>query len=368
MLLVDRAMLAQSVPHRLLLCSEAKAGGRICSATWNSSNGEVGSIQTAAMVKNPAFLAFARIAGGSFTYAVTELNGAEAVVSAFAADLDTGSLRLINTQPSGGDGPTHVSVSPDARVLAVANYNGASITTYRIDGRGALSAPVSHIQYKGHGPNANRQESAHAHSVRFTPDGRFLLVNNFGLDQILIYQVDRDTAEIKPHTIPVWSTTPGSGPRHIAFHPNGRWIYSLNELDSSVDVLQWDGNAGRLTSTGRVSSLPKGFPPGTAFSGEIETSSDGRNLYIGNRVASDTMAVFRVERDGGALNLIQLANNGGKNTRHFAIDPTGRWLILCEVASNSIVVLERDPGTGRLSAPVHTYSFESPMFAGFVPA
>jgi len=367
LLFVREAMAVPSSPRRVLLCSAAKAGGEIYSATWDPASGALGVLQKSVAITNPTFMAFARIAGNTYAYAVSEATGAGATVSAFAADPTSGVLRLINTQSSEGDAPTHVSVSPDARTLAVANYNGGSITTYRIDGHGAISSPVSHIQYTGHGPNPKRQESAHAHSVRFTADGRFLLVNNFGLDQILIYRVNQGTAEITPHTIPLWSTTPGSGPRHIAFHPNGRWIYCLEELDSSVDILQWDGKAGRLTPVSRVSSLPKDFPQGIAFSGEIAVSPDGRNLYIGNRVASDTIATFRIDHDGGALTLIQLASNGGKNTRHFAIDPTGRWLMLCDVASNSVVILERDAKTGELSAPIHTYSLESPMFADFLP-
>jgi 6-phosphogluconolactonase len=365
--LLDQALEAQPATGRILLCSAARAGGAIHSAAWNSANGEIGTLHEAVKVVSPAFMAFARIAGNTYVYAVSEANGSKAIVSAFAANPDSGELRLINTQPSEGDGPTHISVSPDARVLALANYTGGSITTYRIDGRGALSAPVSHIQYSGHGPNPDRQESAHAHSARFTPDGRYLLVNNFGLDQILIYRVDLRTAEVTPHTTPVWLAKPGSGPRHIVFHPNGQWFYCLNELDSSVSILRWNNGEGLITPAGRVSSLPKDFPPGTAFSGEIQVSPDGRNLYIGNRVASDTMAVFRIDKAGSALTLIQLASNGGRNTRHFTIAPTGRWLILCEIGSNSVVVLERSASTGRLSAPVHTYPLDSPMFVGFLP-
>ncbi|SEB38930.1 lactonase family protein [Terriglobus roseus] len=360
-------MKAQPSAGRVLLCSTAKAGGVIQSATWNSATGEIGTLHESAKIVSPAFMAFDRTGGEDRVYVVSEANGSKAIVSAFAADPTTGALQLINTQSSGGDGPTHVATSPDGRMLALANYSGGSITTYRIDSRGALSTPVSHIQYMGHGPNPDRQESAHAHSARFTSDSRFLLVNNFGLDQILIYRVDPLTAVLTPHSTPVWAAKPGSGPRHIAFHPNGRWIYCLNELDSTVEILQWDSKAGTVTSAGRVSSLPKNFPPGKAFSGEIQVSPDGRNLYIGNRVASDTMAVFRIEKAGGGLTLIQLANNGGRNTRHFAIDPTGRWLILCEIASNTVVILERSASTGRLSEPVHTYPLESPMFVGFLP-
>jgi 6-phosphogluconolactonase (cycloisomerase 2 family) len=168
--------------------------------------------------------------------------------------------------------------------------------------------------------------------------------------------------------VPAWNAAPGSGSRHIAFHPNGRWIYSLNELDSSVDILKWNGETGRIALAGNVSSLPEGFPKGTAFSGEIVISPDGRNLYIGNRVASDTIAVFRVDADGAELKLVQLASNGGQNTRHFLVDPTGRWLVLCNVASGTVVVLERSRATGTLSMPVHTYPLRTPMFAGFVPA
>jgi 6-phosphogluconolactonase (cycloisomerase 2 family) len=365
---MDEAWAVQPDLPRILLCSAGTKGGIIYNATWNPTTGELGKFEPAAKIVNPAFMAFARIAGSNYAYAVSEANGSEAVVSAFASDPNTGALRLINTQPAEGDGPTQISVSPDGHVVAIANYTGNSVTTYRIGGQGALSAPASRIHYSGHGPNSSRQESAHAHSARFTPDGKFLLVSNFGLDQILIYRVDSRTAELMPHTTPLWTTSPGSGPRHIAFHPNGRWIYSLNELDSSVDILQWDGEAGRITPKGRVSSLPKGFPSGIAFSGEIQTSPDGRNLYIGNRVASDTIATFRIGANGGSLSLIQLASNGGKNTRHFTLDPTGRWLILCNIASNTVVVLERSPSTGRLSDPVHTYPLESPKFAGFLLA
>jgi 6-phosphogluconolactonase (cycloisomerase 2 family) len=360
------ALAAAPAPHSLLLCSGGEAGG-IFSAGWDPANGDIGTMVQVAKVDSPAFLAFGTMRSGVFAYVVSEADGPRATVSAFAVDRRTNALRLLNVQPGVGDGPTHISVSPDGGVVAIASYSGHSMTTYRVERDGSLSPPVSHIQYTGHGPNAGRQQSAHAHSVRFTADGRFLLVSNFGLDQILIYRVNRNTGELTPNDVPVWSAVPGSGSRHIAFHPNGRWIYSLNELNSTVDILKWDGEAGRITLVGNVSSLPKDFPQDTAFSGEIVISPDGRNLYIGNRVASETIAVFRIDADGAKLKLVQLASNGGKNTRHFTIDPAGRWLVLCNIASGTIVVLQRSSATGMLSAPVHTYPLQMPMFAGFVP-
>ena len=361
------AVAASPAPRSLLVCSGGEEGG-IYGASWDVESGAIGPMSQLAKGDSPAFVAMAQDRGRTFAYVVSEATGRRAAVSAFAVDTQTHALQRINMQPSMGDGPTHVSVSPDHRVVAVANYAGAGMTTYRVERNGGLSAPVSHVSYEGHGPNAGRQEHAHAHSVRFTADGRFLLVSNFGLDQILVYRVHGRTGRVTPNAVPLWSAVPGSGARHIAFHPNGRWIYSLNELNSTIDLLKWDGDAGRITLAGNVSSLPEGFPQGKAFSGEIAISPDGRNLYVGNRVASDTIAVFRVDGDGSLLTLVQLASNGGKNTRHFAIDPTGRWVVLCNVASETVVVLERSRTTGELSGPVHTYPLRTPMWVGFVPS
>ena len=352
--------------QHVLLGTTGKVSKGIYSASWNASTGELGAITLAAAVPAPSFLAVYRAGASTFVYAVSESGGAEAKVTAFrydAAQQTQPPLAKINEQSSGGDGPTHVSVSPRGGVLALANYDGGSVTSYALRPDGSLSAPASHFQYSGHGPDASRQQQPHAHSAAFSPDGNFLLVNDLGLDRINVYKVNQATGELLPNDPPFWAARPGSGPRHIVFHPNGHWLYSVNELDSTVDILRWDADRGSLQAKGSVSTLLPDFAPKTAFAGEIVISRDGRNLYVGNRIAADTIAMFDLADSGGSLRLAQLTSNGGKLTRHIALDPTGHWMLLSNQGSGTLVVLERDLKTGKLSEPRHTYPLDTIMFA-----
>lgn len=352
--------------QHVLLGTQGKVSKGIYKATFDARTGELGPIALAAEIASPTFLALHVAGSRRFVYAVSEVDGDGASVSAFALTDGGTTLRLLNRQPSEGGSPTHLSLTPDGHSLAVANYNGGSVTTYHVGDDGLLSTPVSHMQYTGSGPNHDRQQAPHAHSAQFSPDGRFLLVNDLGLDRIDLYRVNAATAEITPNTPPFWTARPGSGPRHIAFHPNGRWIYSVNELDSTVDLLHWDASSGQITSVSHVSTLPADFAPNSAFAGEIVCSPDGQHVYVGNRIAADTIAVLDVDARTGALTMAQLTTNGGKTTRHIALDRTGRWMLLSNQTSGNIVVLERDRRSGRLSEPRHTYPLDSAMFALFL--
>jgi 6-phosphogluconolactonase len=334
-------------------------------ASWNSDTGELGPILLAGQMSGPSFLALSHHAGEQQVYAVNEASGADALIGAFSVQGGGTSLRSLNTVPSGGNGPTHLSVSPNGKLVAVANYGGGTISAFRISGDGSLGDRVAHFEFSGNGPKPE-QKTPHPHSARFTADSNFLLVNDLGLDRISVYRVDAKTGDITPSEPAFWHATGGSGPRHIAFHPKGHWIYSVNELDATIDILQWDGKLGRLTARNRISTAPEGSAPGAVLPGEIQISPDGRYVYAGNRVGSDTIAVFSVQDSGAALKLEQLASNGGKNTRHFAIDPTGRWMLLSNIGSNEIVVLERDRSSGRLSAPLHRYPMDQPMCTAFL--
>ncbi|WP_263410246.1 lactonase family protein [Terriglobus tenax] len=353
-------------PSRVLLGTTGSVSKGIYSAAWNATTGELGPITLAAPLVAPTFLATRRDGARTLIYSVSEGGKSDSSVSALATVPGSSELRLINTVSSVGDGPTHLSLSPDGRSVFIANYGGGSISSYHVKDDGSLSEVVSHVQYEGAGPDHARQAQSHAHSAQVSPNGRFLLVNDLGLDRICIYRIDRKTAALKPNDPPVWQARPASGPRHIAFHPNGKWLYSVNELDSTVDVLRWDAAHGRLTAVDHVSTLKPGFPPDTAFAGEILISADGRYLYVGNRIGDETIAVFQVAADTGKLTLKQLASNGGKTTRHIAVDATGGWMVASNQDSNEIVVLRRDVATGELSAPVHRYPLNKPMFATWI--
>lgn len=362
----NHSLFASSVqvpPSRLYIGTGNNGpGAGILTASWNGQTGEIGEISLAAEVVSPTFLAQCRRAGGETRlYAVSEAAGADATVSAYTTAPGTAKLSLLNRVPTQGDGPTHLSVSPDGRAVLVANYGGGSVSSFLVKADGSLSDVVSHFQFTGSGPNKERQEAPHAHSALPSPDGRFVLVNDLGLDRIVVYRLDTATAQLTPAAQPYWQARPGSGPRHLAWSPNGRFVYCSNELDSTAEVLAWNAQSGTLQSIGSFSTLTQGFPPNTAFLGEIAASADGRNVYAGNRVADDTVCVFNVDQRTGALTQAQLAPSGGATSRHIALDPSGRWLVISHQTSNDLAVLARDERTGLLSPAKHTYPVTKPM-------
>ncbi|RRA50265.1 lactonase family protein [Acidipila sp. EB88] len=342
---------AAGQPARLWIGTGTEGTGStgIYLADWDATTGLVGLPRLAAKLASPTFLA--RNAQGTALYASSETK--EGQVYGFHADA-SGELRLINQQPSAGSGPAHISVHPGGGAVFVANYGGGSIASYALHPDGALSTAVSRFTYTEPG------KQSHAHCVLPSPDGRWLLVNDLGLDRIMVYHVDAKTALLTPNVPAAWAARAGSGPRHTVFHPNGRWLYNVNEQDSTVDLLYWDARNGMMAAQGFVSSLPADWPPHTAFCSEIVVSPDGRFVYVGNR-RNETIAMFMVDPGTGALTLKQLAPHGGRTARHVTLDPSARWLLIADQDSGVIVVLARDPQTGMLSAPVHTTPLASPQ-------
>jgi 6-phosphogluconolactonase len=353
-------------PNRILLGTGGKDSKGIYIADWNAATGELGNITLAAEVSSPSFLAVYPQGAERLVYAVSETGGTDSKLTAYRIAPGQTELAKINDVPSNGGDPTHIAVTRDGRTVVCANYGGGSVSSYHVRPDGGLSDFVSHFQFTGSGPYKGRQEGPHTHSANPTPDGKWVLVNDLGIDRIFIYRLNPATSAMTPSDMPFWPAKPGSGPRHMAFHPNGRWVYSVNELTSTVDILRWNSDAGTLTQAGSVSTLKEGFPENTAFAGEILCSQNGRQVYVGNRVADDTIAVFDVDEKTGLLKLIQLAENSGKNPRHIAIDPSGRWIVVSDVGTGDVVVLERDLKTGRLSETKHSYKLPSVEFAGFI--
>ncbi len=344
-------------------------GQGIMTATWNSGRGVVGELSLAAEVDSPTFLAtYRQMDGTLLLYAISETAGPAARVTAYRAYAGSGKLQVLNHVASGGDGPAHVSVSPDGRTVLASNYGGGSVSSFRVKDDGSLSEAVSHFQYSGSGPFPGRQEKPHAHSAVCSPDGQYVLVNDLGLDRIALYRLDQATSVLTPNDPPFWQSGPGEGPRHIAWSRDGKLVYDANELNSTVDTLAWNESAagGSLHTLQSRSTLPEGFAPSTAFVGEVITSADGRNVYAGNRVANDTVAIFDVDRTNGTLLPARFVPSGGKNSRHIALDPTDRWMVISHQTSNDLAVLERDRRTGALSAPRHTYPVSKPMCVVFV--
>ena len=331
----------------------------------------------AAATPRPSFLALspATSQGHRRLYAVNAIGNASATVTSFLVDPGSGALTQINQVSSDGAGPCYVSIDDTGKAAFVANYVGSTIATYRILPNGALSEPVERFDYKDHrfgkrGPVTARQDVPHPHSVHLSPDNRFLLVNDLGSDEISVFTIDPASARLGPPAL-FPSPHPGSGPRHIAFHPNGRWVYSINELDSTIDFFLWTTTSSRTEPQGllvnsghRVQTAAPDFPTGKNTAAEVAVSLDGNFLYASNR-GEDTLVVFSIAQDG-QLNLLQRIACGGKTPRHFTLDPTGRWLLCGNQDSSSITVFRRDGGTGKIGGPIQTLPVDSPMFTLFV--
>jgi 6-phosphogluconolactonase len=309
-------------------------------------------------------------------YVCNEGEGAQAVISSLAIDA-AGALHPLNQVSSGGAGPCYLSVDATNQSVFVADYSGSAVATYRVQPDGTLSQPVEHLDFKdarfGHtGPKSARQDAPHPHCAILTPDDRFLLVNDLGNDTITTFPVDASTAKLGPPH--VHERRAGSGPRHLAFHPNGRWIYAVDELDNHVDQLLLNTTRGDvahgfppqalLTDTGHsISTLDAGFH-GTNTAAEIAIAPSGRYVYVSNR-GEDSLVVFTVDEATGALTVLQRIACGGKAPRHFTLDPTGNWLICGNQDSATVTVFARDQGTGRLNGPVQTMPLDSVQFTLF---
>ena len=283
-------------------------------------------------------------------------------VSAFSVNRTDGRLDLLNTVPSGGAGPTYVSVHPGGRHLLVANYFGGSVAVLPIlsDGRlgdasdvkvdagtigptTATSAPPGSFAISGH-------DRTHAHMIQADRSGRFVMHVDLGLDTIFVWQFDAGRGTLTPGAMPSVSLPPGDGPRHFHFHPNGRWFYSIQEEGSTVVLFDFDSASGRLTPRQTLSTLPSGFA-GTNFCSEILVSGDGRHVYCGNRL-HDSIAIFSVGSDG-TLTYLGEEWTRGDYPRSFAFDPTGRFLFCCNQRADAITVFRVDRATGGLAFTGH---------------
>lgn len=300
--------------------------------------------------ENPSFLA--AHPGGRFLYAVNETDdfGGEAsgAVTAFAIEED-GQLRTLNQQPSMGAHPCHIVVDGTGRNALVANYNGGNVTVLPIEAEGRLQAPSTVVAHQGSGPDVRRQERPHAHGLALSPDERFALAADLGADRVFVHPFDPTTGGLQwdERDPPSGEVDPGSGPRHVVFHPAGRFAYAINELLSTVTVFAYDAAGGTLHPLQTLTTLPEDFE-GRNSTAEIAVSPDGRFVYGSNR-GHDTIAAFAVDQSSGLLTAVGHTPTGGSTPRSFIVEPTGRWLLAANQDSDSVVVFRIDSETGGLA-------------------
>lgn len=342
----------------------------IYAARFDSGTGKLSVPELVAETKNPSFLAVHPT--GKFLYAVGEVNNTQGqragAVNAYALDAKTGKLTALNQQTSGGTGPCHVAVDATGKTVLVANYGSGSIAALPIQSDGSLGAAATTIQHVGSSVNPKRQAGPHAHFITPSPDNRFALACDLGLDKVLVYQLDpahsKLTTNIPPHAV----VPHGGGPRHLAFHPNGRFVYVINEMTLTVTTFSYDAKQGTLFEAQNVSTVPADYASTDKDStAEIAVHPGGKFVYGSNR-GHNSIAVFSADAKTGKLTLIQNESTQGKTPRHFAIDPSGHWLLAENQGSDSVVVFVIDAATGKLKPTGQAVTVGSPVCAVFVKA
>jgi 6-phosphogluconolactonase len=335
---------------------------------FDSEKGQLTSIGLAAETTDPSFLAVHP--NGKYLYAVNEIGnfngGTSGAVSAFAIDAKTAALKFLNQVPTRGAGPCYVSLDKNGEFVLVANYDSGSIASFPVQADGSLGTTSGFVQHSGSGPDKERQEGPHAHWIGTSPDNRFALAVDLGLDQVIVYGFDSSKGVFTPMLSGFAKVKPGAGPRHLAFHPDGKIAYVLSEVESSVTVFSYQPKTGTLTSLQTISALPKDFS-GHKEAAEIAVHPSGKFLYTSNR-GHDSIAVFAIDEKKGTLKSLGQVLTGGKTPRHFAIDPTGAYLLAENEESNNIVIFHIDPATGSLTPTGQTVEVPSPVCLAFVAA
>jgi len=330
--------------------------------SFNDRSGKLKDLKMPVISNNPSFLT---ISGDKkYLYAVGEVDDPEkdhsGGVSSFRIE-ENGKLSFLNHVQTHGANPCHVSVSPDGKKLVASNYTGGNLSFFNVLTDGSLSEMKQRIQHSGSGPFPDRQTEPHAHSARFDATGKLLFAADLGIDELKIYNVGTGDNPYKPDSQPFVKMSPGSGPRHFDFSADGRYIYVINELSSTITVLMKYGGEWKNIQT--VRTLPKDFV-GESWCADIHLSADGRFVYGSNR-GHNSISVFKRDNINGKIEQIQTISVEGNWPRNFTIDPTGQFLLVANQRSNDITVFKVDETSGKLSFTGIKVPNESPVCLQF---
>jgi len=312
----------------------------------------------AAEIQNPSFLFISP--NHRFLYAIGEgRNAASSSISAYAIDAAAGKLTFLNKQPAGGAGPCYVEVDNAGKNALIANYGSGSFAVFPLAANGEVQPRTAFIQDQGSSVNPARQEGPHAHCLVAGPGNKFAFGCDLGLDKVMIFKFDTDKGTLVPNEPAFAKVKSGAGPRHIAFHPNGRSAYVINEMGSTISAFGYDGAAGTLHEIQTISTLPDGFS-GQSTCAEVAVHPSGKYVYGSNR-GDDSIAVFGCDLESGRLKFLQRVPTGGKTPRQFEIDPTCHFLLAANQDSNTVVLFSIDAATGRLQPTGTQVESDNPM-------
>lgn len=304
-----------------------------------------------------------------YLYAVNEVGNfggrKSGAVSAFSRAPNSGALQLLNQVPTLGASPCYVSLDKRGKYVLVANYGGGSVATFPVLEDGSLGQAAGFVQHSGSSIDKSRQTAPHAHWIGVSPDNRFVVVPDLGLDEVLVYRLDAATGALTPNHPPFVKVGPGSGPRHFAFHPNGNFGYLVNEMASTVTAFSYQADSGSLSELQTISTLPANYD-GPKSSAELVVHPSGRFLYASNR-GDDSITAFSIDPAKGTLTVVGQFSTQGKTPRNFAIDPRGTFLLAANENSGSVVAFRIDLATGKLTPTRNVQGVPAPVCIAFAP-
>ena len=339
----------------------------VYTSTLDLATGKLSTAELAVELKNPSFLAV-HPQDPTLLYAVSEVDDAQGKpsggVAALKRDPATNRLTVLNAELSGGAGPCHLNVDATGRHVLVANYGGGSVAALPIVAGGKLGPATSVIAHQGNSVNPQRQKEPHAHSINLDPANRFAFAADLGLDQVLVYAFDPQAGTLARHEPPFAKVTPGAGPRHFAFRPDGKFAYVINELGNTITVFEYAADKGVLKVVQDISTLPAGHTE-PSYTAEVVVHPSGKFVYGSNR-GHDSIAMFTVDPATGLLTAQGQEPTRGKAPRNFVVDPTGRWLLAENQGSDTIYVFAIDQATGRLKETGTPLSVPTPVCVRFV--
>ncbi|MEH7382092.1 lactonase family protein [Bacillus sp. JJ1533] len=312
----------------------------IYSFTLDTDEQKITDVKLAAELGNPTYVTVSQ--DNRFLYSVVK-DGESGGVAAYSVNHQTGELKLLNSDASEGASPCHVSVNKANNQVVTGNYHKGTIELYSVNSEtGSIESSQSVVAHEGKGPH-ERQEKPHTHFTGFTPDEKYVVAIDLGIDKLITYEIKDDTLK----EVNSLSVRPGSGPRHIAFHPNGKYAYIMTEISNEVVALSYDSSNGSFTELQYISTIPNDFTENSQGSA-IHISKDGKFIYAGNR-GHNSIAVFEVNEATGELTLVEMASSEGDWPRDFVIDPTEKFIVGSNQESSNLVLYARDEKTGKLT-------------------
>lgn len=332
---------------------------------FNSQNGEVQWVSSTDSATNPSFLSVSP--DGTKLYAVNETGGEQpGYVSAFDFDQSTGQLYFINTQPSGGDHPCFITVDKTGKWVIAGNYTGGNLTAFPVDKEGGLQHYTQRIQHTGSSINKTRQDKPHVHATFFSPDYRYVLVPDLGTDKVMVYQFNAGLKQpLKPAAMPFAASAPGSGPRHLDFHPNQRFVYVLEELTGTIKAYKYTN--GFMTGIQSIATHPADYK-GEPGSADIHVSPDGKFLYASNRGEENNLAIFSIDQLTGKLTAKGYQPVPGAGPRNFVIAPNGNFILVANQKTSNIVIYRVNKETGLLQQMLRQVEVPNPVCLKLIPA